>query len=267
VLDQITPLILTFNEAPNIGRTLEKLSWARRIVVIDSGSTDDTVETVGSWSQAELISHGFVDFASQCNFGLTQIATPWVLSLDADYELSDALINELRSLVPTSHIGGYTAHFVYRIHGRQLRGTLYPPRTVLYRRERAFYRPEGHGHRVVVDGDVLALHGAIYHDDRKPIGRWFASQRQYACDEADHLLNARREILSRVDRIRLMAWPAPIGALLYALFLNGCVLDGWAGWYYALQRATAEALIALELIERRLSGTSRADVNLTRTSG
>ena len=49
MLDQITPLILTYNEAPNIGRTLEQLTWARDIVVVDSFSTDDTVEIASSF--------------------------------------------------------------------------------------------------------------------------------------------------------------------------------------------------------------------------
>jgi hypothetical protein len=64
--------------------------------------------------------------------------------------------------------------------------------------------------------------------------------------------------LSKTDRIRLMAWPAPIGAFLYTLFVKGCLLDGWAGWYYALQRCTAEVLLALELVDRRLTGSARA---------
>ena len=253
MLDQITPLILTFNEAPNIGRTLEKLAWARRIVIIDSGSTDETIEIVSLYPQAEVVRHCFVDFASQCNFGLDQITSPWVLSLDADYELSEALVSELQSLSPADRTAAYSAHFVYRIHGRALRGTLYPRRTVLYRREGAVYRRQGHGHRVAVKGDIRPLHGAIYHDDRKPLSRWIEAQRRYARDEADHLLSNPRELLGRVDRIRLMAWPAPIGAFVYALFVKGCLLDGWAGWYYALQRATAEVLIALELLDRRFS--------------
>jgi glycosyltransferase involved in cell wall biosynthesis len=48
MLDEITPLIITHDEAPNIARTLDKLVWARRIVVIDSGSTDDTVRIAAS---------------------------------------------------------------------------------------------------------------------------------------------------------------------------------------------------------------------------
>jgi len=258
VLDQITPLILAFNEAPNIRRTLDKLLWARRIVVIDSGSTDETVEIVQCYSQAELVKHEFVDFASQCNFGLTQICTPWVLSLDADYELSDALVREIQSLVSTDQVAGYRARFVYRIHGRALRGTLYPPRIVLYRKQQAVYQQEGHGHRVVITGEVQTLRGAISHDDRKPLARWIGSQLRYARDEAEHLLTTPRETLTRADRIRLMGWPAPIATFLYTLFVKGCVLDGWAGWYYALQRGTAEALLALELVERRLGTRARA---------
>ena len=96
--DQITPLIITYNEAPNICRTLDKLLWAKRIVVIDSGSTDGTVEMLRGYPQVAVIEHPFADFASQCNFGLTQVASPWVLSLDADYELSDELVRELASL-------------------------------------------------------------------------------------------------------------------------------------------------------------------------
>src|SRR5262249_57388185 len=86
--EQITPLIITLDEAPNIGRTLDKLGWARRIVVVDSGSTDGTLELLRGYPQVDVVQHPFADFAAQCNFGLTQVATNWVLSLDADYELS-----------------------------------------------------------------------------------------------------------------------------------------------------------------------------------
>jgi glycosyltransferase involved in cell wall biosynthesis len=255
LLAEITPLIITYDEAPNIRRTLDKLAWARRIVVIDSGSTDGTVEIMRCFPQVQVIQHPFTDFASQCNYGLTRIATPWALSLDADYELSDGLVRELESLRPAGNIAGCRARFVYRIHGRPLRGALYPPRTVLYRKSKACYRKEGHGHRVVVDGEVLPLDGVIYHDDRKPLARWFKSQQLYARDEADYLLE-RRAPLTRADRVRLMAWPAPLAVFFYTLLIKGCVFDGWPGWYYALQRAVAEILLALEIIDRRLRGNS-----------
>jgi len=252
MLDQITPLLITYNEACNIARTLGQLEWARRIVVIDSGSTDGTLDILAGCARAEVVYRPFSDFASQCNFGLTLVTTPWVLSLDADYRLCDDLIGELAALQPGPNTIGYRASFIYCIHGRALRGSLYPPRVVLYRTGTARYAQTGHGHRLEISGPVRELRGRIYHDDRKPLSRWVASQHVYAAAEADFLLSGTT--VSRVDRLRRMAWPAPFAVLLYVLFVKGCLLDGWRGWHYALQRLIAEALLALEIIDRRLRG-------------
>jgi len=260
VLNQITPLILTLNEAPNVARTLDKLRWARRIVVVDSGSTDGTLELLRTYSQVAVFHHPFVDFAIQWNFALDQVTGVWVLSLDADYELSDSLVGELTALAPAEGVAGYDARFIYRVHDRALRGSLYPTRTVLFRKDKARYRMDGHTQRIVVDGMVQPLHGVIYHDDRKPLSRWFWSQQRYARDEAIHLLACGKARQGRADRLRLMAWPAPLAVFLYTLFVKGCFLDGWPGWFYALQRLLAETLLALEIIDRRLgSAPVKAD--------
>jgi glycosyltransferase involved in cell wall biosynthesis len=250
----ITPLILTYDEAPNIARTLDRLCWAGRIVVIDSGSTDGTLELLAAYPQVEIVHRAFDSFADQCNFGLTQVRTTWVLSLDADYELSEALVQELRELEETPAVPAYRASFIYRIYGRPLRGSLYPPRTVLYRAREAHYVNEGHGHRVRVPGEARQLRGVIYHDDRKPLSRWMAAQHRYTELEASHLLGSGSEKLSVPDRLRKMGWPAPFLVFLYVLLVKGCLLDGWPGWYYALQRILAEIMIALELADRRLRG-------------
>jgi glycosyltransferase involved in cell wall biosynthesis len=253
-------MVITYNEAPNIRRTLHKLSWAQTIVVIDSGSTDETLEILRSFPQVEVIHHLFMDFAGQCNFGLMQVFRPWVLSLDADYELSDELIRELASLAPPDSAVGYRARFVQRIHGRPLRGSLYPPRTVLHQRANASYRQEGHAHRVVLDGEVFALDGVIYHDDRKPLGRWLTAEQRYAREEAEYLMACRGDQSTLADRLRLMCWPAPFAVLFYVLFVKRCLLDGWPGWFYALQRVVAEAMLALEIMDRQ-SGQSQAGPN------
>jgi glycosyltransferase involved in cell wall biosynthesis len=253
MLTDITPLVITCNEAPNLRRTLSKLVWAQRVVVIDSGSSDETIDILRTYANIEVFHRPFVDFADQCNFGISQVRTSWVLSLDADYELSDALVTELKSLVPAQATSGYYAKFIYRIYGRPLRGSLYPARTVLYRKVHAIYRNEGHGHRVSVSGDVLPLNAPIYHDDRKSLAHWFGSQQRYAREEAEHLLSTSRATLSSADRIRLAAWPAPFVVFVYTLLIKGCLLDGWPGWFYALQRALSETLICLEIIDRRLT--------------
>ena len=256
VLD-ITAMIITFNEAPNIARTLDAVAWVKEIVIVDSGSTDETLAIVARYANARVVTRKFDSFAEQCNFGLSQVRTDWVLSLDADYELTNEVASNMRELVPGLNISGFRLGFVYRIFGRPLQGTLYPPRVVLYRRDRAHYQNEGHGHRVAIDGTVQDLPGVIYHDDRKPLGRWFASQANYARLEAEHLLAADRKSLGMADRIRLMGWPAPFVAGFYVLFVKGCIRNGWAGWYYVLQRVLAEMLLAIELTDRRLRDRAR----------
>ena len=249
---EITPLLLTFNEEDNLERTLAPLSWAREIVVVDSGSTDRTLEILARDSRIRVIHRNFDTFAGQCNFGLRQIRTRWVLSLDADYELSTELVRELHRLELSGAVAGYRAKFVYRVFGRPLRATLYPPRTVLYQVEKAEYRDEGHGHRVHVDGTLRDLSGRIDHDDRKPIDRWFRSQIGYARREADHLLSADPAELRRIDRLRLHVWIAPLIMPLYMLLARGCILDGRAGLYYAFQRTVAELMLSIEIMDRRL---------------
>jgi hypothetical protein len=172
--------------------------------------------------------------------------------MDADYELTPALVTEIRALTPAAEVSGYRAGFVYRMYGRPLRATLYPPRVVLYRPSRGYYRNEGHGHRVMIEGEVRPLAGAIYHDDCKPLARWIASQQGYARREADYLLATPRLKLTRIDRIRLMGWPAPILVFFYTLLWKRCVLDGWPGWLYVLQRTFAETIISIEVVDRRL---------------
>jgi glycosyltransferase involved in cell wall biosynthesis len=252
MLDQITPMIPTLNEEANIERTLSKLTWAKRILIVDSGSTDRTVELARRYPQVDILYRAFDTAANQCNFGLQHIGSEWVLSMDADYVLSDELVSELKELRPEAEIGGFSVEFVYRIYGRPLRGSLYPSRVVLYRRDNAVYRDEGHTQRVQISGEIGKLTGEIYHDDHKTMDRWFASQLRYANLEVGRLLTVERSGLDFMDRLRLMIVPAPFVAFLYALIWKGCLFDGLPGWYYAFQRLCAEVLMSIKLVEARL---------------
>src|SRR4051794_31070018 len=108
MLSEITPIILTYNEAPNIRRCLRELSWARDIVIVDSFSGDETTSLAGGWQQVRIFQRSFDSHERQWNFALmeTQIKTPWVLALDADYVLSDAMNHELSHLRPSGNVDG-----------------------------------------------------------------------------------------------------------------------------------------------------------------
>lgn len=253
MLNQITPVILTYNEAPNIGRTLERLAWARDIVVVDSFSDDETLEIVSSFSQARFYQRPFDNFAAQWDFALkeTGVATEWVLGLDADFVLTPESIDELKSLQPPQNTHGYRAPITYCIEGKPLRFSLLPPLIVLYRRNVASYSADAHTYRVELQGDVGMLRAPILHDDRKSLRRWFQSQQQYMELEAGKLLTAPPDKLNFADRIRRLRMVAPLAVFVYCL-MKGGVWDGWAGLYYAMQRSVAELLLSLYLLEHDL---------------
>jgi glycosyltransferase involved in cell wall biosynthesis len=248
-LSNITPLILTYNEEANLDRTLSKLTWASQILMIDSYSDDRTLEIAQSYPQVQVLQRKFDTFAEQCNFGLSQIRSEWVLSLDADYSLSDDLINVLDCLMQNSNVNGYTIPLSYCVFGQPLKGTLLPPRTVLYRKLKALYENDGHAHRVKIFGVVQSISQLIYHDDRKPLSRWLWAQDRYLKIEAQKLKESSWSELSWSDRIRTFKIVAPFIILFYCLIIKGGILDGWRGWYYAFQRMFAEILLSLRLIE------------------
>ncbi len=249
---EVTPLILTYNEKENIGRTVAALAWAREIVLLDSFSTDETVTIArASHPNVRVVQRRFDDHTSQWNHGLDQVRTPWVLTLDADYEISAELSMEIRASATRRADRGLRGGFRFRVFGHALRATVYPPRTVLFRTGLARYRSDGHTQLLAADGPICSLAAPIYHDDRKPLSRWLQSQDRYMVIESRHLLAAFPATLSRQDRLRRRACYAPAVMFVYLLFVKRLVFDGWPGWFYVLQRTLAEAMLALRLLVER----------------
>lgn len=264
---QLTGLIITYNEAPNLERTLHQLKWLTRIVVIDSYSDDETLGILRAYPQVDVFQRPFDTFARQCNYGLEQINTAWVLSLDADYVLTDELIAEIQSLPEDPSLDSYAARFKYCVFGRPLRGTLYPPRQVLHRLAGSTYVDDGHGHHMHVSGESGMLNGYIHHDDRKPFKRWLWAQDRYMVIEMQKLLNTPTRELNLADRIRRRKLLAPFFVLFYCLFINRVILDGWPGWYYAFQRMLAELILSIRLIESEKLQSLEAKANASATLG
>ena len=261
-LSLITPLILTFNEKENIGRTVGALSWAKEVLVLDSFGSDQTLQIArASHPNVRILQREFDTHTMQWNFGLDHVQTEWVLTLDADYEVSPELAGEIERMTPLSEIVGYEARFEYRINGRPLRASVYPSRVVLFRTKKASYFDDGHTQRLRPSGAVAKLSGKIYHDDRKSFRHWFNAQKKYAKLEAQHLIKRRKEKgerrkeksesgsnLSFPDRLRLKIFFAAPAMFFYLLFGCGLILDGWPGWVYVFQRTLAEMLLSKELL-------------------
>ncbi len=249
MLEKITPLILTYNEAPNIGRTLRHLGWAKKIIVIDNYSTDETLDILKSCPQVQVFQRKFDTHTRQWNYGLEQVKSEWVLSLDADYILTDELIAEIKALKTDTEINGYFAKFKYCVFGKPLRGTILPPRQVLFRKEKSIHIDDGHAPLLQVNGKSATLSSCIHHDDRKPLSRWLWAQDLYMIIEAKKLTQTPKNELNLADRIRRQKILAPFVILFYCLIIKGGILDGFHGCYYAFQRMLAEMILSVRLIE------------------
>lgn len=244
-------LILTKNEEPNIKRVLDQLTWIDRVVVLDSFSTDETIAILESYPNVEIVYRAFDSFAQQCNYGLSLLDSEWVLSLDADYVLTNDFIAETKSIlsVPNNSNVGYFTRFEFLVFGRQLLSNNTTPRAVLFKLSAGSYFNDGHAHRLKIDGPTGDYKAKILHDDRKSLSRWLSNQDSYSVKEVDKLLHEGDGKIAFSARIRKNKVIAPFFVFFYSLFVKGLIFNGWAGWHYTLQRTMVEILMAIRLIE------------------
>lgn len=250
MLDQITPVILTRDEAPNIGRTLGQLRWAREVIVVDSGSSDDTRTIANAFPNVRFLERAFDTLAGQSNFGIDESRTDWVLLLDADYFVPEDFARALSELELQPDVSGVISPFAYAVDGKILRASLYPPRIVLLKKGAATVWQDGHAHRVRVNGVTVHMNSRIVHDDRKPFSRFVQRQRTYMREEARKLHAARWASLSWPGRIRRLIVIAPFAVLVQTLLVKRLILDGRPGLRYTAERVIAEVILSIELIRR-----------------
>lgn len=272
----LTILILTYNEEKHIERCIKSLqSFAQNVIIVDSFSTDKTVELAKSLG-AKVYPNPWINHAKQLNWGLDNcpINTQWVMRLDADEivtpELAKYLQEQLIS-VPIE-ITGMTVNRQIHFLGKWIKhGDIYPVRTL-----RAWRNGQGRcedrwmDEHVLVEGNIQHINADIADINLNNITWWTTKHNHYASREAVDLLMSEAKdrvvnhdsVMSRQARIK--RWikhsvyahlPLGLRALVYFLY-RYCVrlgfLDGWQGLvFHTLQGFWYRFLVDVKVYELR----------------
>ena len=255
---RLTVIVLTLNEVPNLPYCLQSIAdWATDVFVLDSGSTDETVNLAEAMG-ATIFHRTFDNYAAQRNYAVAQlpIQTDWVLFLDADEALSEPLKVEIENTInqPTASCG-YFLRLQFVFMGRWIRHGGYNECTklVLFQKSKLVDIERDMDELVVLSGPSGTLTQPIIHYDRKPIQFWYEKHARYTQFQVVDLLKADSEkVLKWVDTstkrdrkrwVKEQVWgrlPILLRPFLYFFYryiVQLGFLDGKAGFIYHFSHA------------------------------
>lgn len=273
--ETLAVVILTCNEELNIAQALESVvGWADNLFILDSGSTDRTVEIARQYGCA-VSQNKFENYAKQRNHALDHlpIRNDWVLFLDADEWLPLEIKNEISERLASSPMeNGFTLNRRMIWMGRWIRRGYYPSLIVrLFRHGKGRCEDRAVNEHLIVEGPVGRLHNDFIHDDKKGVTEWTAKHNGYAAREALELLNAHpspgyrgidaRLFGSQAQRkrwLRYKVWnrlPPLVRPFIYFFYryvLMGGFLDGKEAFiYHFLHALWYPMLIDIKYLELR----------------
>jgi glycosyltransferase involved in cell wall biosynthesis len=187
---KISATIITYNEERNVPRAIESLRCADEIVVVDSGSSDRTLELAEKLG-ARVVESPWAGYTKQKNFAAEQAANDWILSLDADESLSEALEGEIWQLKKNGpEFDAYTMPRMAQYLGRWIRHSgWYPDLKVrLYDRRKAQWEGDFVHETVRVNGRTGELHSNLLHFTCESLSEHLKTMDRYTTLAAEQLL-------------------------------------------------------------------------------
>ena len=190
-MNNLVVIILTKDEEANLAKALASIGSRAPVVVVDSGSTDRTLE-IARAHEVELYENPFVDYAHQRNFALDQVRDrfEWTFFLDADEEITPELWFDIEATIDRNEVDGAYVGLTFHVLGRELRHGAFA-RAAILRLMRTKDARFTRGTNERVDDSqmrVTLLPSKLKHDDAKPLSAWFRKHVRYAEREANHYL-------------------------------------------------------------------------------
>ena len=246
----VSCFIIAKDEADRIGYTIRSVrDWVDEVIVIDSGSTDGTRDVARELG-AVVFENAWPGYGRQKRFGEDCSRNTWLLNLDADEEVTDALRAEMRALFASGEpeADGYEITIVNLFPGEEHPGrfahALSPVR--LYRRDRGRYSASPVHDRVAFEGNarIARLRGTVYHRSIRSLGEQLSKLDRYSTMQADDFIDRGR----RLRKIRVFT-EFPI-AFFKAWIGRRLVLRGTYGFLVAMNYAIFRHIRVAKIYER-----------------
>lgn len=228
----LSVIIITKNEAKPIRRCLESVAWADEIIVLDSGSTDNTVEICREYTE-KVFSTDWPGFGLQKQRALEQSRGEWVLSLDADEWLSPALQDEIRQAMSRSEFQAYEMPRSSSFCGKVMRhGGWWPDYVLrLFQRNAARFSQDPIHEHIVTEGKIGRLRNALDHESYVDLEEVLSKLNTYSSLSAAHLhAQGKRSSLGK-------ALAKGFWTFFRCYILRAGLLDGRHGFILALFNA------------------------------
>ena len=243
---QISVLLPTFNSAEIVRSALESIRWADEILVVDSFSTDDTLDICREYG-ARVIQHEYVQSAKQKNWAIPQCAHEWVLQIDTDEVLDAGLREEIEAVIenPSAGVDGFRINFKHHVLNQWVRVCgLYPEYHLrLFRRDVGrFEDKEVHAH-VRVPGEVRTLQNHILHFGMTSLSKQLSNLDRYSRYQADELKKRGRHFRWWQVVFR------PFAIFSYYYFWKRGFLAGYRGLWLAALKMTSDFWVHAKLWE------------------
>jgi glycosyltransferase involved in cell wall biosynthesis len=258
-------IVLTRNEEANIRRCLASVAWADQVVVVDSGSTDETVAIAGMLG-AQVVEQPWLGFSEQREFSirLSTLRHDWVYFVDADEWVSPQLADEIASKLQAPSCSGYAQRFRLMFQGTWIRHCgWYNGSWIVRLVDRQYTKFDGSlvGERACVDGRIGRLVNDLVDEDCKGLATWLLKHVRYAQSDAEGRAQPRmssrriRAIRTRRDSrplaravLKDIIFPyVPAKSILvpiYMYIIRLGILDGRAGLLFCFYHAWYEVSVS-----------------------
>jgi len=277
VKQDVTAIILTFNESQHIKRCIDSVQdFCQEVIVVDSFSTDDT-QAIAESLGAKFYQNVFVNHANQFNWALDNIdvSTQWIIRIDADEYVEKPLKHEITERLKTvpDNVNGFSFRRKYFFLGQWIRhGAMYPVEVMrMWRTDTGYVEQRWMDEHVVLkSGDIVSLKGNIVDDNLNNVSWWIDKHNKYATLEMIELLNLKYQFSPADDSMqkqsgghakfkrwvkqsvyaRLPFFVRPLMYFLYRYFLKLGFLDGLKGFaYHFMQGYWYRSLVDLKMLE------------------